>query len=457
MPLYCAFLAYVVLTGALYRSVWGTYDDDALTMVVVSLVIALIGLLLSGRFAAKPPWTRLLTVLLGGFVVVQLVLLWQTPTSPYRPDEHLPWAAAAGLAVIGVVVVSYAWGGMPGGRWRFPIVLAAYFAIGAWLIRTWPTPGIDVWHLQQGAAAELVAGRNPYAAEYPNPYQDDRFFGPGVVQNGKIQSFPYPPLNVLLDVPGYFLRDVRWSLLIAILASAGFMVAAGRRLGLPAGHPAELAAIAILCHPRGFYVLEMAWTEPFQAMLTTASLWALAGRSQIVSMLALAGALSVKQYGVLWLPAAWTSGRLRYLVIAAAIALSVLLVAPFLAWDPAGFWRGVVRFHLVSPFRVDSLSIPAGVYRNTLERWPAWVGFLAAAVTIAIVLCQRVRTMTHAALGAAVTYFAFFAFNKAAHMNYYWFVDSLLALTMITAAAESSKTVEAGVHPAEKGSLQASA
>ena len=34
-------------------------------------------------------------------------------------------------------------------------------------------------------------------------------------------------------------------------------------LGLPPGHRAELGAIALLCHPRWFMVLQNGWTEPF--------------------------------------------------------------------------------------------------------------------------------------------------------------------------------------------------
>src|SRR5438067_13369117 len=95
--------------------------------------------------------------------------------------------------------------------------------------------------------------------------------------DGRVQSFPYPPLSLLLAVPGYLVGDVRWSLLAALLGTAALVVATGRRLGLPAGHPAELAATALLCHPRGLLVLETSWTEPFVALGLTATVWAMAG------------------------------------------------------------------------------------------------------------------------------------------------------------------------------------
>lgn len=442
MRLCSAFLAYVLLTAALYRSVWGTYEPVSLSLIVLVLVIALAALTLDRGRALPPAMARLVMGLLGLFIAVELVLLWRTPTSPYRPDEHLPLAAATGLGLIGLCVLSYAWKALPGGRWRFAIILAIYFAIGARLIQSWPTPEIDVWHLQQGSAAQLLAGKNPYAAEYPNPYPDDHFFGPGVVKDGMIQSFPYPPLNLLLDLPGYAIGDVRWSLLLAMLATAGFTVAAGRRLGLPAGHPAELAAVALLCHPRGFFVLEMAWTEPFQAMTLAASVWALAGRSGLTSTITLAAALSVKQFGLLWLPAAWSSGRLKLRTLGTALAVSVLLALPFACWDPGAFWRGVYRFHSVSPFRDDSLSVLSAIFLNTGWQPPAAIGFLAAVSVSALVMWRSDRTLTHSVLGAAAIYLAFFAFNKAAHMNYYWLVDALLAMAMVIAAAESTTSVK---------------
>jgi len=45
-----------------------------------------------------------------------------------------------------------------------------YLVAGALLIKSSPAPAIDVFTLEQRGAAELIAGQNPYAIDYPNPY-----------------------------------------------------------------------------------------------------------------------------------------------------------------------------------------------------------------------------------------------------------------------------------------------
>src|SRR5262249_53586423 len=120
------------------------------------------------------------------------------------------------------------------------------------------------------------------------------------------------------------------------------MVATGRRLGLPTGHGAELAAIAFLCHPGGLVVLEKGFTEPFLALSATLCAWTLAGGGGARGPgFALAGVLSTKQYGFLWLVPLWMSGRLHWRHAVLAGILTAGLNIPFLLWNPGAFWRGV--------------------------------------------------------------------------------------------------------------------
>src|SRR5262249_44721704 len=138
--------------------------------------------------------------------------------------------------------------------------------LGVWYLRSSPPPRIDVWRFQQEGCQLLLEGKNPYAAEYADILHDPSVYGRAVYKDGWIQSCPYPPLSLLLVLPGYLVGDVRWSLLLALLGAAAFMIAVGRNLGLPPGHIAELAAIALVCHPLSFALLERAWTEPLMVV-----------------------------------------------------------------------------------------------------------------------------------------------------------------------------------------------
>ncbi len=73
-------------------------------------------------------------------------------------------------------------------------------------------PHIDVWDFQQDSTAALMHGQNPYTVHYRNIYGPGVDLGPGTVVDGWTTfSFPYPPLTLLLDIPGRLIGDVRWS------------------------------------------------------------------------------------------------------------------------------------------------------------------------------------------------------------------------------------------------------
>jgi hypothetical protein len=67
-------------------------------------------------------------------------------------------------------------------------------------------------------------------------------------------------------------------------------------------------------------------------------------------------------------------------------------------------------------------------------RLPSVVGFLAAAAAVLLVVLRGLPSLTTQLLGGAAIFLAFFAFNKGAHINYYWFVGSLLPMAIITSA-----------------------
>jgi hypothetical protein len=410
------------------RDAWAMYEPLGMALVIAVLLAATVVMWRSTQRVLRE---QVVWMALGAFTVVELGFLYVSPT------ESVPFSRAFLLILMGCVVVSYGWNSMPGGRYRFPLMVGLYLLLGAWMLSGWKPPPIDVWHFQQEAAGHLLAGENPYTSAYGNPRPNPAFYGPDIVKNGKVQSFPYPPLSLLLDVPGYVEGDVRWSLLIATAAAACLVVATGRRFGLPAGHPAEIAAAAILCHPRGLYVLQMAWTEPFLFLAMAASAWAIAARRQTLSGFALAAAATVKQYGVLWILPAWSTGRLEWRKMIAGAAVAALVMLPFVIWDPKAFWLGNVYFQISGPLRPDSLTVLSAVYLLTATRLPSALGFIAAILMTWLVLRRPTKDLASAVLGEGAILLAFFAFNKVGDMNYYWLINAVLALAIVVSAAEA--------------------
>jgi hypothetical protein len=347
------------------------------------------------------------------------------------------------LAAVAALLATYLWRGAPGWlvRARFPVLVLLAAGLGATVIQAAPSPPIDVFDFQQRGASALLAGRDPYAILYPNPY------GPGtplippelLTPDGRfVTSNPYLPLVLLADAPGAALGDVRWSMLAAVSAAA-FLV---RRLGRGSS-VAELAGALVLLQPQAFTVLELSWTEPI-ALSAILLAWLAAERAAgrpAASPLAprawlepgLAGALaaSSKQYVPLLLfPLLFVlPARLRVRVAAASALGAVALLAPFAAWEPVGFFRGVVVFLVRQPFREDSLAWPAAIVAWGGPRLPSWLAYAAAGLLL-LATVRRSLTPAQAMLASAATWLCLLLFSRAAHCNYYW-----LSVGMLCAAA----------------------
>jgi hypothetical protein len=420
----------------------GHNSPVGLPLVIAALWLVLAGV--RGRLAPRDAaatasrWLGIAVAL--GFVV----LLVRSPGVYLDPGAAL-WQFRLGVCVAAALAASYAWPGCPFARWRFAPLVATYLLLGAWVIVASPRPFIDVWFVQQRAADLLLHGQNPYAAAYDNIYGHTRFIGTKLLVDGRVQSFTYPPLSVLLAVPGWLLGDVRWTLLACVAGAAVFAVAAGRRLGLAAGHPAELAPVALLFHPRSFFLIEQAWTEPLIALAACALVWALAGREGFARSIALAGVLSAKQFGFLWFPALWAYRRVGWRAVLVAAALSLAVAAPFFLWDPSAFVRGNLLYQFGLPFRDDSLSIPAAIAATTGVQLPGVLGLVAAAAVAVLAARHATPEPWSAALGGAATFLAVFVFSDRAFFNYYWFASVLLVLAIVTAfASTGSRRTELG-------------
>jgi hypothetical protein len=162
--------------------------------------------------------------------------------------------------------------------------------------------------------------------------------------------------------------------------------------------------------------------------------WALASERQTARWALLSLLLSAKQYAVLLVPSLWVAGRLRWRELALAGGGAALLALPFVASAPAPFFRGVVEMQIRQPFRKDALSVLAWIADATGTVLPSALGFVAAALVLAVAVRRARGGLGAAVLGGAAVFLAFFAFNKQAFFNYYWLAGSLLALGLVGSA-----------------------
>jgi hypothetical protein len=332
------------------------------------------------------------------------------------------------------------------GRLRVPLMAAAAIVLATVVSLTFWTytrnPKIDVFMFQQMSADALLHGHNPYGVRYPSLYPPGTpFYGPGVVgaDNRLDYGFPYFPLSLLLVVPAYAVGgDARFAHAIAIAASAVLMVAArpGRQSGL--------TAALFLLSPTIFFIVEQSWTEPLVVFTFSLTMFC-ALRWKRALPYALGLLFATKQYTVLMVPLVWLlldeprTWKTFAVLLAKAAAVALAITLPFFLWDPRTFYRAVVAFQFLQPFRLDALSFLVWIHRNlpqvNIVRWAPFVSVsILPATAFALSRCRR----TPAGFAAAVTlvYLLFFSFNKQAFANYYYFVIATACWS--TAASRSS-------------------
>jgi hypothetical protein len=406
----------------------GMYDERALVLVTLATAAAIIAVVWRRRGTAVPEVPLAAQAVLGGGCAAGLLChLFLNPT--FYGDARafqggFRWFALISLVILSAYLCIHLRASLI--RARFLLLLACFAIMGVVVIRASPRPWVDVWTFQQGAADALLHGVNPYRATYPNIYggQAAVFYAPELIQGGRVAAFPYTPLTILADLPGFALfGDVRYSLLALLIASAWLIARAAP------GVTGELAALLTILQPRSFFVLEQAWSEPLVLFCFALTVFLLArGRYAAVCGFALGLLAASKQYSPFLLaPLAVLMPGKRGLLVAAAVLIAVL--APFAIGDPSAFWRGLAVFQTVQPFRADSLSLTAAAVRlfgNAVLRVSvAGIAFGIAALALGI---RRSGGLPLACAAAAAAWAAVLVWNKQAFCNYWWLASGLLGV-----------------------------
>lgn len=298
-------------------------------------------------------------------------------------------------------------------------------------------PPIDAVIFQVDSAQTLLHGENPYgtAVTHPDIYysrpgvQPGELYGPGFSVDGRVRvGFPYPPLTLLWIMPGYLMGDIRYSYVLAVLLAAVLI------FRLAPDVNGLIAAMLLLFAPATQHVLTMGWTDPLVVLCLVLTIYC-GRRAPALLPIALGLFFASKQYSVLALPIAgfllpkfsWKS----YLwLLSRAGAVAAMIAIPFLYWDPQGFWRSLVTFHVLSPFRLDSLSLSALLVRHSFPMIPQWGVLLGVAAATAFALLKAPRTAAGFAASLALISLIFFVFNKQAFCNYYFFCAGVLCVSM---------------------------
>lgn len=403
-----------------------------IALFTAALLAGLIGFV--GPFDAWERAAHASTARRVGFaaVALQLGLIIAIPPEYFIPgtpgfDGTFYVVGNVMAAVIGIgLVAAHGWHGRVGLGGLSALVLA----VGSWLILTTTTPLSDVWIFQQMGAEALLAGQNPYAiTTYPDLYgPGSPFYAPELVEDGFLNfGFSYPPLSLLMAIPGFVLfGDHRFAQLGAMVA-ATWLIATARP-----GRLAVVPAILFLYTARTFLVLQQGWTDPFLVLLLAATVW-LAVRRQAWAVLGLGLTVAVKQHMLLALPLGAlllrrATGRTAWQIGWQATAIAAAITLPFVLWDIGAFIKSTVWLHLVQPFRADSMSYVAWLGANGQPGLPLWIGFALLVPAMVLALVRAARTPAGFAAAVGVVLLVFFLFSKQSFVHYHYLVIGCLCV-----------------------------
>lgn len=346
----------------------------------------------------------------------------------------------------------------------FVVIVVLHLLLGVWMVRSSPSPHIDVFVFQQLGGKALLSGDNPYAVTYPDIYantaqaQDRDVYGTGLSKDGQLAfGFPYPPLSLLMSTAGYAIGNDHRYAQVAAFSLAGLLIGlTARRSVADAAHLAVWAPIAsllLLLTPRAFFIIGRGWTEPLVVFLLALTIF-VAVRFPKVLPIALGLFLASKQYLVFAVPLAWLlvpdprDWRATLKLIGGALLVTAVVSLPLALWDFRAFWHSMVTVQKVAPFREDALSWLVWFYQRSGGNGSppgSWIAFAIAVPVLLLSLRYCPRTPGGFALALAAVYLPFIAFNKQAFANYYLFVLGALACAL----AASPPAVGHGRRPAE--------
>lgn len=420
----------------------GEYTRGAILLIGIAIVCVAFAVASDGGFVLRGKLQGQYAAIL--FITACLILLSQFltlfiawPGQDLHRDSVrslLAFHFGLGCAAIAVATAIFA----KGDRLRsasLVAVLCVFLFLGIGMVHTSPNPHIDVWIFERDAARALLNGHNPYAITFPDIYHStlpgypQQVYGPGLVVNDRCQfGYPYPPVTLLLTTLGYWVTgEPRYAQVVSLVIAGLFIGFTGR------GRIAIVAAALLLFTPRIFFILGRAWTEPFAVMLLAATIFCAIRKSRWLPV-ALGLFLATKQYLILavpltffLLPPGWKWRDWIALLVKAAIVAAVVTL-PFALWNFPAFWKSTVTAQQMAPFRWDALSFIVwwGFHGHgdqvKLPNYAILPAAIASLIALAIALRRSPRTPAGFAASLALIGLAFFAFNKQAFCNYYFFV-----------------------------------
>ncbi len=297
------------------------------------------------------------------------------------------------------------------------------------------------------AARKLIAGQNPYVANY---LDTPLYYWP-MVNNPALYHLTYFPLLYLVTVPFVWVFDrvgLFWDERILYLPAYVAAVAIVPLLARRPEHRVALAALVGL-NPQLFPFVVEGRNDFFVLLFLFAGLVLLQRDRRALGSLAIAAAASAKLHAGLLLPfvAVWLVATRRprspreawgalWPTLAPAAALLALVFVPVLVNDFGAFWDDIVSYNAggaawsypISGVGFSALLLQIGAIPNAQAPFPFAAIELAVATPVAAWWLRRLwraPSLTTLLGGYALTLLAFLFFGRYFQGNYLGFIAAV--------------------------------
>ena len=382
-----------------------------------------------------------------------------------RANDLLPSTERLVLVFASLVVLAIV--AVPRVRPYAPLILVFFFIAGGLLLRwvsvTHPG-GSDVLPVTNEALSVVLGGGNPY----------DHFY---VTSKPAGAPFPYPPINLLVHLPGYLiagLTGVRWTELAAAFV---VLILLGRK-AIRDGHPLAILMLAVYAALPNLVNLvgdgsndTSAGTMVVLFMLALLETDREDRRRAILAGVLAAAAIGTKQSalplvvaGSAWLLHANRLQLRRYLL--ALLATLLVVSAPFLVLSgPVNYVKALTAF---AGFHTDVYGWNIWVFAKQMG-WPVAsredalvVGAVIALATLVIVAILRYRSLQTAFTAGAIAMAVLFLTQRWTAYSYFaQLIPVVLMLPLLRpwdwSGADAGGGEPGGTGPARDGAEPAQA
>jgi hypothetical protein len=308
-------------------------------------------------------------------------------------------------------------------KWKFSGLILIALLLRILMIISSPTPYIDTFYLQKLGSLGLLSGKNPYQMIFPQLY-------PGVTPD----YFSYGPGVLLLVAPASrIFGDPRVTHVLAEIAGAILLYFAIKKTTFfKKGQNlfAELIPIIFLFNPMSLYILEQSYLDPIIIFFFILFVHLYLKKSTYWSFFALSFVISIKQTMII-VPL-FLLKQLRFSIKKwfTLIIFPIVLVTVFFIWSPIDFWNDLIHFYLIYPIRHDGLTINSLFFYYFGYDIPTFIFIILWTLGFLIIFRLKRDSLADIFLGMSFWFLIFYFFNKLAFVNYYYFVCSLLLISI---------------------------